>query len=420
MQTSLTPKRELWLLLTLAGIQFSHIVDFMVMMPLGPQFTQLFQISDAKFGLLVSAYTFAAGASGLLAALYVDRFGRKKLLLWLYGLFTLATLGCGLAPTYEALMVARIAAGAFGGVLSALAQTIVGDVIPFERRGRAMGITMSSFSVATVAGVPTGLFLAAHLGWHAPFIAISIVCAVFAVVAAMTMPALTDHVQATNRPSPIAGIVQVLRDPNHQRALAFSTLLMFAGFTMIPYITIYMTTNAGYTTQQVPYIYLCGGAATLLTARIIGRLTDKLGKVVMFRRMAVSTMVPMFLLTVSAGLPLWALLLLSTAFFICMSGRMIPGMAIITSAASPQLRGTFMTLNSSVQSAGMGVAAFIGGLIISRDANGLVQHYWGNALLGVCASTASIALVGKLFLYGAPGAPVSAPVSKPDAEPVTK
>jgi predicted MFS family arabinose efflux permease len=416
MQSTLTPRRELWLLLTLAGIQFSHIVDFMIMMPLGPQFTRLFLITDAQFGLLVSAYTFAAGVSGLLAAFYVDRFGRKKLLLWLYALFALATLACGLAPTYEALMVARIAAGAFGGVLSALAQTIVADVIPFERRGRAMAITMSSFSLATVAGVPIGLFLAAHMGWHAPFIAIAAVCAVLAVIAARTMPSLSGHLLMKNRPSPIAGILQVLRDPNHQKAFGFSTLLMFAGFTMIPYITIYTTTNAGLTDQQVPYIYLCGGAATLVTARIVGRLTDKLGKVVMFRRVALATMVPMFLLTVAAGLPLWGILTLSTLFFVCMSGRMIPGMAIITSTADPRLRGTFMTLNSSVQSVGMGVAAFIGGLIISRDAQGLVQHYWGNALLGMVASGISIWLAGKLFLYGA----AVNPVLPPSAMAVTK
>ena len=181
MHAILSPRRELWLLLTLAGIQFTHIVDFMVMMPLGPQFTQLFNISDAQFGLLVSAYTFSAGASGLLASFYVDRFGRKKLLLTLYVLFGLATLACGLAGTYDTLMLARIAAGAFGGVLAALAQTIVADVIPFERRGRAMGIVMSSFALASAAGVPIGLFLAAHFNWHTPFFVIAAVCGMLAV-----------------------------------------------------------------------------------------------------------------------------------------------------------------------------------------------------------------------------------------------
>lgn len=401
MTTTLTPQRERWLLITLAGIQFSHIVDFMVMMPLGPQFTKLFQISDAQFGLLVSAYTFAAGASGLLAAWYVDRFGRKRLLLSLYLLFALSTLACGLAPTYEALMAARIAAGAFGGVLSALSQTIVADVIPFERRGRAMAIVMSSFSAATVAGVPASLFLAAQWGWHAPFFAIAIVCALLGLLAWRTMPPLTAHLLG-ERQSALGNIRQVLADPNHLKTFLFSALLMFAGFAVIPYITIYTTTNGGLTDTQIPYIYLCGGTATLLTARWVGRLTDRLGKAQMFRRVAFLTMLPMLLMTLSAPLGVWGILAVSTLFFMCMSGRMIPGMALIASAGNPQLRGTFMALNSAVQSAALGAAAFVGGLIISRDAQGLVQHYWGNALVGMLATLLSLWLVGRLFLYGAP------------------
>lgn len=403
MTPALTPRRELWLLITLAGIQFTHILDFMIMMPLGPQFTALFRISDAQFGLLVSAYTLAAGASGLLASTYIDRFGRKRLLLVLYALFALATLACGLAPGYGFLMGARIAAGIFGGVLSALCQTIVGDVIPFERRGRAMGIVMTSFSVSTVAGVPLGLFLAAHFSWHAPFFGIAALCAVLALFAAATLPVLTDHLGGPAR-SVMAGIREVLADPNHLKAFAFSALLMFAGFTVIPYITIYMTTNAGVRPDQVPYIYLCGGVVTLFTARVFGRMTDARGKVPVFRGLALAAIVPMVVVTVVAGAPLPAILVVSTVLFMCMSGRMIPGMAILTSAAQPQLRGTFMTLNSAVQSAAMGLAAFVGGQLISRDAAGLVQGYWHAAVVGAAASLMAVWLAGRLTLHGAPPA----------------
>jgi predicted MFS family arabinose efflux permease len=376
----------------------------MVMMPLGPQFTKLFNISDAQFGLLVSAYTFAAGVSGLLASLYVDRFGRKKLLLSLYVLFGLATLACGLAPTYDTLMVARVAAGAFGGVLMALSQTIIADVIPFDKRGRAMGIVMSSFSVATVAGVPGSLFLAAHFGWHAPFFAIAVACAVLALGAGLTLPPLTGHLNA-QRHSPLANIVTVINDKNHLKAFAFTALLVGAGFTLFPYITIYLTANAGFTMQQVPFVYLCGGAATLVTARWIGRTSDSIGKAKMFSIMALLTIVPLLLLPQSAPFGLYAVLIVTTCMFVGMNGRNIPGMALVTSAAIPQLRGTFMALNSSVQSAAMGVAAFVGGLIISRDAQGLVQNFWINALLGVTASVLSILLVGRLKLYGAVAPP---------------
>ncbi|HNW01724.1 MAG TPA: MFS transporter [Burkholderiaceae bacterium] len=409
MSKALTPQRELWLLITLAGIQFTHILDFMIMMPLGPQFTQLFAITDAQFGMLVSAYTLAGGLSGFLASAYIDRFGRKRLLLVLYGLFALATLACGLAPTYMTLMMARIAAGVFGGVLSALSQTIVGDVIPFERRGRAMSIVMTSFSVATVAGVPAGLFLAAHLGWHSAFFGIALLCALFLCFAAWTLPLLDAHLGASTDSSAVQRIRVVLADANHQRAFVFSSLMMFAGFMVIPYITIYMQTNVGMRPDQIPYVYLCGGIGTLLTARWVGRLTDLRGKLQTFRVFAIAVVFPMLAITLMPRAPVMMVLTVSTLFFMCMSGRMIPGMAIITSAANPALRGTFMTINAAIQSAAMGLAALIGGSLISRDAQGLLQNYWMAAVVGGCASLLAVFVATRLQLHSmaAPVAPLS-------------
>ncbi|ALK89480.1 MFS transporter [Limnohabitans sp. 63ED37-2] len=402
MTPHLTPRRERWLLFTLAGIQFTHILDFMIMMPLGPQFTALFGISNAQFGLLVSAYTLSAGFSGLMAATYIDRFGRKQLLLGMYSLFGLATLACALAPDYVWLMVARVAAGLFGGVLSALSQTIVADVIPFERRGRAMSVVMTSFSVSTVAGVPMGLFLAAHFNWHAPFVGIAVLVGLLSLAAWQTLPRLDAHLHHPERVSVWRGIGQVLAEPNHLKAFAVSGLMMFAAFTVIPYITIYLQSNAGMKTEEVPWIYLCGGLATLLSARYFGRLTDRVGKVQMFQRLALAVTVPLMATTLSQGLPLWGLLAISTLFFTVMSGRMIPGMAMISSAALPRLRGTFMTLNSAVQSASMGLAALVAGLIIGRDAQGQLTGYWVAGLLGVVASLLSVWLAGHLRLHGVP------------------
>ena len=399
MSQALTPRRELWLLITLAGIQFTHILDFMIMMPLGPQFTQLFAITDAQFGLLVSAYTLAGGVSGLLASAYIDRFGRKRLLLTLYALFGLATLACGLAPTYLTLMMARVAAGVFGGVLSALSQTIVGDVIPFERRGRAMSIVMTSFSVATVAGVPAGLFLATHLGWHWAFFGIALLCALFLGFAAWSMPLLDTHLSASSDSSAVERIRVVLADANHLRAFAFSSLMMFAGFTVIPYITINLQANVGMRPDQIPYVYLCGGIGTLLTARWIGRLTDLRGKLQTFRIFAIAVVFPLLAMTLMPRVPVPVALIVSTLFFMCMSGRMIPGMAIITSAANPALRGTFMTLNAAVQSAAMGLAALIGGSLISRDAQGLLQNYWMAAVVGGSASLLAIYVAFGLKMH---------------------
>jgi predicted MFS family arabinose efflux permease len=404
MTTHLTPKRERWLLLTLASIQFTSVLDFMIMMPLGPHLTALFGISAGEFGFLVSAYTFAAGLSGLLAATYIDRFGRKRMMLTLYPLFGAAALACSMAPTFAWLMLARVASGFFGGVLMALSQTIVAEVIPFERRGRAMGVVMTSFSVATVAGVPLGLFLASHFNWHAPFLAIALMVSVCAFGAVKTLPSLkghlASHTSGDSAPSLLSNLRWVLVDPNPLRAYAMSSSMVFAGFVVIPYITLYLQGNAGFKPEQVPYVYLTGGICTLISARFIGHWSDRAGKAYAFRRLALLMPLPLLAMTLSAELPMAGVLLVSSMLFVVMSGRMIPGMALIGASADPRRRGSFMTLNSAVQSLAMGLAALVGGQILGRDGNGHLTHYWMAAILGGGASLMSFVLASKLRLHG--------------------
>lgn len=406
MTTHLSPKRERWLLFTLAGIQFTSVLDFMIMMPLGPQLTKLFGISAGEFGFLVSAYTFSAGLSGLLAATYIDRFGRKRMMLTLYPLFGAAALACSLAPSYAWLIMARVASGFFGGVLMAISQTIVAEVIPFERRGRAMSVVMTSFSVATVAGVPLALFLVSHFNWHAPFLATACMVSVLVVVALNTLPSLKGHLQA---PAPgdatlslLANLRLVLVDPNHLRAFAMSVCMVSTGFVVVPYITLYLQRNAGFSTDQIPYVYLFGGISTLISARFIGMWSDRAGKAHAFRRLALIMPLPLLAMTLSAGLPQWAILAISSVLFVVMSGRMIPGMALIGAAADPRRRGSFMTLNSAVQSLSMGLAAMVGGQILGTDTAGNLTHYWMAALIGGGASLLSFVMASKLRLHGSP------------------
>ena len=399
MHTALTPRREWALLLTLAGVQFTHVLDFMIMMPLGPQLTALFGITDAQFGLLVSGYTFAAGVSGLLAASFIDRFERKRLLLTLYLLFALTTLACALAPSYAWLMSARVSAGVFGGILSALSQTIIGDVIPFERRGRATGLVMMSFSLATVVGVPSGLFLANHAGWHSSFVAIAMACVAVGAMATWSLPRIDRHVQHAKGQSTLFALRGVWADPNHRRALAMSSSMMFAAFTVIPYITIYMQANRVLLPSEIPFIYLCGGLVTLVSARWIGGLTDRVGKREMFQRMLLLSIVPMTLTTLMQPLPLPWVLLVSSMLFFCMNGRMIPGMALLTSAAQPSFRGAFMSLNGAVQSVSIGVATWVGGLLIQRDAQGHVSHYFLCAMVGAVATLLAFVLSKRVQMH---------------------
>lgn len=391
--------RERLLLWSLASINFTHIVDFMVMMPLGPQLTKLFHLTDAEFGLLVSAYSLAAGLSGLLVSMVIDRFERKRALLFVYGGFAIATLACGLAPSYGALMAARIAAGVFGGVLGALVQTIVGDAVPFERRGQAMGLVMSAFSMSTVAGVPLSLWMASHWGWHMPFFAIAAASVVIWLMAWRSVPLLRGHMTGVSAQPPITQLKRVLAEPNHWRAFTLSTLMLAGSFSIIPYITIYTSTNVGLAQEQVPYVYFAGGIATLFTARLWGKLSDRWGKVEMFRFISLVAILPMMALTHLPVVPMPVLLLVTTAFFVFVSGRMVPGMALLTAASEPALRGSFMSVNGALQSASMGVAAWVGGLLISRSPDGLVQGYGHTGWLALVSTLFIVWWVGRLRLH---------------------
>ena len=409
-----TASQERWLLISLAAIQFTHIVDFMVMMPLGPQLTRIFNLSDAQFGVLVSAYSLAAGASGLVASLFVDRFDRQRALLVLYAGFALATLACGLAPTYGSLMAARILAGVFGGVLSAVVQTIVGDAIPFERRGQAMGTVMSSFSLATVAGVPASLWVASRWGWHMPFIVIAAASAVVWAMAWRSVPRLSGHMGGPSN-NAWQRLTAVVAEPNHWRAFGLSALLVSGSFAIIPYITIFTTTNLGLQQEQVPIIYLVGGVATFFTARLWGRLADRFGKVRVFRAISILAVLPMLALTHLNSSSFVLLLLATTAFFVFVSGRMVPGMALLTAAPAPALRGGFMSVSGAVQSAAMGAASWLGGVMISRSPTGQVVGYEHTGWFALATTVVMVWWVGKLRLHTPPAAAVVAAPTPKDA-----
>jgi predicted MFS family arabinose efflux permease len=403
--TPLAPRQERLLLLTLAGIQFGHILDFMIMMPLGPVLIKTFSISTHEFGLLVASYSFSAALSGLLATTFIDRFERKRLLLAILLLFGVATLACGLAPSYASLLLARAAAGASGGVLGAMVQTVMGDVIPFERRARASSIVSMAFSLSTIAGVPFSLWLANWLNWRTPFVLVAALTVLFVFIGQQTLPQLHHHLSAQKRAHPFAALFEVLRDNNHLRALAFSALTIFCGFSVIPYITLYAVHNIAIRQQDIPYIYLVGGAATFITARLIGHHADLRGKVQVYRLIALAAAVPLLLVTHITAAPLWLWLVYTTIFFVLVSGRMIPGMAIITSAAQPRLRGTFMSLNGTVQSLAMALASTLAGFIITQNAAAEIVHYDRVGYIALLANLLAIWLASRVVMHQHRAAP---------------
>lgn len=400
MSIALTPRDERYFLLTLAGIQFSHILDFMIMMPLGPVLMKAFGIGTHEFGLLVASYSFSAAVSGILAATFVDLFERKRLLLIAFGLFALSTLACALAPSYSMLMVARGLAGVFGGIMGALVQTMIGDAIPFSRRARASGIVASAFSISTIAGVPMSLWLANHFGWRMPFMFIGALSVMFIGIGLRFLPELRHHLSDEKRAHLLSATFSVLGDTNHLRALLFSALIIFSGFTVIPYITVYAVNNVGIPLHQIPIIYLVGGSATFISARLIGHWADKHGKVEVYRKVALLAMLPLLAVTHVGTVPLWGWLICTTAFFVLTSGRMIPAMAIISSSAQPKLRGTFMSLNGTVQSLAMGLATTLAGFVTSLDDSGRIVGYPLVGYVAVAANLIAVWFASRIVMHG--------------------
>ncbi len=375
------------MLLVLAGAQFTHMMDFMVMMPLGPQFMRLFDISPQQFGLLVSAYTFSASVFGFGAAFYADRFDRKSLLLTLYAGFALATLLCALAGSYALLLIARAVAGAFGGLVGATVFAIIGDAVPEVRRGAATGTVMSAFSLAAIAGVPTGLYLAAQFDWRAPFFLLTGLSIVILLVAARVLPRVDAHLIHARERHPGRHLRQLLANRTHLNAFALIVTLMFAGFSVIPFISPYMVANVGLREADLTYLYFVGGLATLFTARVIGRLADRHGKHQVFMWVAALSIVPILVMTHLPALSLALALVVMTVFMVFVSGRMVPAIALITTAVEPRLRGSFMSLNGAVQQMSAGFAAIGAGAIIGQSKTGALTHY---GLVGTLAAGSTV------------------------------
>lgn len=398
--TLVDPRRERRAILALTAVNFTLMMDFVVMMPLGPQLMRVFGITATGFSVAVSAYTFSAAIAAVAGVLFVDRLERRGALLWLYAGFIVATLACALAPGFHALVLARIAAGACGGLVGALLLAAVGDLVPYERRGAAMGRVMSAFALASILGVPAGVWLAAWLGWHAAFHAIVVVSLLILALAWAWLPPLRAHLDASER-TPLARLRMLLAEPMLWPALALSAVLALAAFLVIPFIATYLARNAGVSERDLALVYLAGGSMAVVTQPWIGRLADRHGKRRVFIICALVATIPTVALTNLPAWPLPAVLLVTTAFIVSGSGRYVPATALITGAVSPGHRGAFMSLNSAVQSAASGLAAVLAGLIIHQtDPNAPLQGYGTVGLLSCAAAVVAVLVSRRVRPWG--------------------
>jgi len=387
---------EVVLLLVLAAIQFTNIMDFVIMMPLGPQLMRVMLISPQQFGLLVSAYTLTAAVAALAVAFYTDRYDRRKALLFLYGGFVISTLLCGIAPGYGSLLAARAFAGAFGGVAGASVHSIIGDAIPEQRRGAATGMIMSAFALSSIIGVPIGLVLAVHFSWRAPFLFLFIVSTLVLILTWKIIPPMRGHIVEGESHRPLVQMKAVLGTANHLRAFVFMFALMFAGFPVIPFIAPYMVANVGLKETDLPYLYFFSGLATVFSSRYIGKLADRHGKRQMFTLIGLISIAPLLITTNLRPVPVWVAISASVIFMVFVSGRFVPAMALVISSVEPRLRGGFMSINSAIQQLGMGAASLLAGTIIGHGAGGSLTRYWLAGLIAVGATLLAIALAWRV------------------------
>ena len=361
-----TSHQKKWIIAVLALIMFTHAMDFMVLMPLGPKLMALFQISPHQFSLLVSVYSFAAGICGFLGSLLFDRLDRKRALIGAYIGFLFGTLSCALAPTFTILLIARALAGAFGGLLSGISFAIVGDLFTVHERGGAMGRLMTSFSLAAIIGVPTGLLIANHGGWHMTFFAIVAVGFIGLMLSIFKIPNVRGHLR-THYSGIFSGITDNLSDANSRIALITTFMMVLSQFVVIPFISTYLVTNTSFPETQLPLLYALGGLITAFTGPYVGKLCDQYSPRQIFTCTGLLFLLPVFVITHLGRVPVLATLVISTLFFILSNSRMVPAMTIISSSIPASRRGSFMSLNASLQQFGSALAALVGGWVVTSS-----------------------------------------------------
>lgn len=385
------------ILYTLALVNFIHIVDSMLIMPLGDIFIQEFNINSKEYSFLVSSYALAAFFSSIIGVFYLDRFDRKTGLLFIYTGFGIGTLACAFAESYLQLVSLRIFTGFFGGMIGAMVLSIVSDLFRFKERGTAMGILFAAFSAASALGIPIGIYLAAKSSWHLPFIVIGIVALLIAGFVAIVFPNMTSHLSTQDEHLDFGKTIRTITsDPNQLNALFAGFILVLAHFMIIPFISPYLIANVGLTQEEIALQFFFGGIATIVSAPFIGRMTDRYGVMRVFTIVMFLSFIPTVLITNLKVVPIWVAISFTTMFFVLASGRMISPNTIITAAASQTNRGSFMSIKSALQQLAIGLASLIAGQVMFLGEDDKFYNYPWVGVISIFFGICTIFLVRKI------------------------
>ena len=387
-------KYEIFIISILSILQFTIILDFMVLNPLGAQLLIELNIKPAQFGLVVSVYAFSAGASGLFAAGFADKFDRKKLLLFFYAGFILGTAFCAMATSYQYLLCARIFTGVFGGVIGSITFAIITDLFKMEVRGRVVGFVQTAFAASQVLGIPIGLILANKYGWHSPFwmiVAFSII--IYALIFNYLKP-IDGHLKIQSASNPFQHLAKIITTPQYLHAFFTVILLSTGGYMLMPLSSAFTINNLRIEMHNLPLIYGITGIFSIIFGPIMGRLSDKVGKYTIFVWASLWSMIIISIFTQLANTPLWLVITINVLLFIGVSTRMIASSALMTAVPKPEDRGAFMSLNSSIQQIGGGFASAAAGLIVVQTPSGFLEHY---DILGYVVITSMLIVMSLMY-----------------------
>ncbi len=384
-------------ILLLALTQFTVVLDFMIMSPLGDILMKSMSLSTTQFGMAVSAYAFSAGISGLLTAGFADRFDRKKLLLFFYIGFILGTLLCGLSKTYEMLIFARIVTGIFGGVIGSISMAIVADLFPMAKRGRVIGFMQMGFGASQVLGIPISLYIANHFNWEAPFIMIVGLAFLIWLAIIFKLPPIAKHLKVQTDNNALKHLFETIKRKDYRIGFLATSFLSLGGFMMMPWGSAFSINNLLITNSQLPKLFMVSGISALIIMPIVGRLSDKYDKFKIFAIASSWMCVMVLIYTNLSPIPLWLLMLINIAFMAGMMSRMTPAMALVSTLPELKDRGAFMSVNSSLQQLAGGVAAAIGGFVVTQKTKtSPIEHYNTLGIIIVLLTILGIYLVYRV------------------------
>jgi predicted MFS family arabinose efflux permease len=379
-------KYQVFMIVILALLQFTVMLDFMVLAPLSAILLPELNITTSQFSLVVTSYAISAGISGLLAAGFADKYDRKKLLMFFYCGFVIGTFLCGIAPTYHFLLGARIITGMFGGVIGSIGFAIISDLFEMEKRGRVMGFIQMGFAASQVLGLPIGLYLATHFGWHSPFMMIVGLSLVLGLIALIYMNPIADHLKIKSDRNAVQHLLKTLSRPDYLKAFAATTLLATGGFMLMPFGSAFGVNNLGISLEQLPMLYMVTGIFSMAAGPLAGKLSDKIGKFSMFLIGSLITMV-MVVIYCNLGItPLWLVMVINVGLFAGILSRVIPASALMTAIPDANM--------SSIQQISGGISAGIAGLIVVQTPSGKLEHY---DTLGYVVTVALAITIGMMY-----------------------